>query len=276
MSRRRPRVIRSLGLLLTALLALPLLAVWALPAAAGSPTATITILHGLPNFTADVYVNDTLTLDGFTPESATDALSLPAGDYDIAIRGVGSDPTSDPALQGTITLKAGKNYSAIAHLSATGEPALDLFENDMARIPVGKSQLIVRNVAQTSPIDLRLNGSAAVKGLASGEAAAKKRAPGSFTASAVDAADGTELIAGTPIRLTEGTQTIVYVVGSADDATLDFMVQSISDLASDPGSVFSGNGGLASPEGFPTWAAGLMALCLAIAVGSVVVLRRGR
>src|SRR6266536_977833 len=84
--------------LLSVAAALPLVALAGPPTMAGSGLATITILHGLPKVTADVYVNGKLTLDGFEPESATGALSLPAGDYDVAIREVGSSPTSDPAL----------------------------------------------------------------------------------------------------------------------------------------------------------------------------------
>lgn len=276
MGRRNPFVSRSFGLLLISMVGLPLLISWSGPASAASAAATITILHGLPGFTADVYVNGKLTLDGFEPEESTDPLSLPAGSYDIAIRDVGSDPNSDPALQGTITLEAGKSYSAIAHLSATGEAALKLFENDMSKVAAGKARLVVRNVAATPPIDLQLDGTALVKGLASDQEAVKRQAPGHYMVSAVDAGDGTELVSAIPLSLTEGTETIVYVVGSAEDQSLDFMVQDIGDLASDPGSVFSGDGGLASSRGFPGWALGLMLACLVLGAGSVVVLRRSR
>src|SRR5713101_4733353 len=69
-----------------------LIAIWLLaafvPAAEASGTASnasITVLHGLPQFTADVYVNGKLLLDGFKPESVTQPISVPAGTYHIAI-----------------------------------------------------------------------------------------------------------------------------------------------------------------------------------------------
>jgi hypothetical protein len=267
---------RSFALLFGATTALLALALAAPAAGAGSADATITILHGLPNFTADVYVNGKLTLDGFKPESATEPLSLPAGSYDVAIRDVGSDPNSDPALAATVTLQAGKNYSAIAHLSGDGQPALNLFENDMSKVAAGKSRLVVRNQAQTPAIDLELNGATVFKGLAPDGEAVKNRKPASYMVSAVDASGGDQLVAPTPLDLTEGTQTIVYLVGSADNQTLDFLVQDIAGLASDPGSVFSGSGGLASPGSFPAWAAGLIALCAVVAAGSVAVILKSR
>ena len=39
----------------------------------------------MPGLTVDVYVNGDLTLEDFAPDTVTDELELPAGDYDIAI-----------------------------------------------------------------------------------------------------------------------------------------------------------------------------------------------
>src|SRR5687768_6302297 len=66
--------------------------------------SSVTIVHGLPRFTADVYVNGELLLSGFKAESTTDPLTLTEGEYDVAIRDVGSPADSEPALQDVITL----------------------------------------------------------------------------------------------------------------------------------------------------------------------------
>ena len=85
--------------------------VWAAFEAQAAPaTATVTVLHALPGFTADVYVNGKLTLSGFKPETAAGPLELPPGRYRIAIRDVGADPASEPALAGAVTLKSGSPY----------------------------------------------------------------------------------------------------------------------------------------------------------------------
>src|SRR5438093_11358615 len=115
----------------------------------GSPgTATLTVLHGLPHFTADVYVNGKLTLDGFKPAESAGPLQLPAGTYDIAIRDVGADPNSTPALEGSITLKADVNYTAIAHLTASGGRTLSLFRNPLKPVAAGRARLRLRYTAQ--------------------------------------------------------------------------------------------------------------------------------
>ncbi|HJV05598.1 MAG TPA: hypothetical protein VJ868_10095, partial [Actinomycetota bacterium] len=44
------------------------------PARAKSRESLVTIVHGLPQFTADIYVDGELLLSGFRPEEATDPL----------------------------------------------------------------------------------------------------------------------------------------------------------------------------------------------------------
>src|SRR5438093_3900940 len=106
------------------------------PGAQANPvTATVTVLHALPGFTADVYVNGKLTLSGFKPETATDPLALPPGRYKIDIRDVGAEPTAKPVLSGAVTLTAGQNLSIIAGLTAQGDPELNVFQNDLTRVP---------------------------------------------------------------------------------------------------------------------------------------------
>src|SRR5215207_7537547 len=52
--------------------------------AADSP-AMLSVLHGVPGLTVDVYVNDELTLDDFEPGELAGPLELPAGTYTVAI-----------------------------------------------------------------------------------------------------------------------------------------------------------------------------------------------
>ena len=228
------------------------------PAYASPGTATLTVLHGLPHFTADVYVNGKLTLDGFKPEAAAGPLQLPAGTYKIAIRDVGADPNSTPALEGSITLKAGVNYTAIAHLTASGDRTLSLFRNALKPVAPGQARLLLRDTAQADPLNLRLNGKTVFSDINPSQDPARAVAPGKYQVDAVSAADSSPLVPAMPLTVRAGTETDVYVIGSSSDHSLDFMVQNFTDLSGAPNGVPSGSGGLASPPGFPAWAIALM------------------
>lgn len=245
------------------------------PASAKSRPAVLTILHGLPRFTADVYVNDALTLDGFEPESLTEPLELDAGTYDVAIRNVGDPPDSEPAVAATIGLKSGKNYSAIAHLDDDGEATLALFENDLAAVPLGRSRLVVRNVADAGRVQFVIDEDVAAERLAVGHQRASTRAPGKYSVD-VATVDGSQLLSDMPLTLREGSQGVVYLVGSEAEGTLDLMFQEFAELQSSPTGVITGSGGLGADPGFPAWAVWLMVASGLSACVAFVFLHRSR
>ena len=130
------------------------------PAAAQADTGTVTVIHGVPGVTVDVYVNDDLTLEAFEPETVTDPLELPAGDYTVDIRAAGADPSEDPIITGSTTLPAGANATLIAHLTADGTPTLGVFVNDTAPTAAGEGRLVVRHTAAAPAVDVLAGGSA--------------------------------------------------------------------------------------------------------------------
>lgn len=93
---------------------------------------------------------------------------------------------------------------------------------------------------------------------------------------------GTDKVAIGPadLDLAEGTNTIVYAWGSAEDGSLDLAVQTIDGLHSAPSGVPGGEAGLApASEGVPGWTLGLGALsALGLAFGGrqLVAARTGR
>jgi hypothetical protein len=226
---------------------------WAEPA-----TATVTVLHGLPGLTADVYVNGKLTLDGFKPLSSTDPLKLPAGSYEIAIREVGAPADSEPALEGTVELKAGTNVSIIAHPDSEGSPALSVFENDLRPVKPGRTRLEVRHCAAAPDLDVWVDGKRTLTALATGESKTKMLTAGEHPILVTEAQQSDGLIGPDGVNLREGTARILYVTGSVEQGTMDLMSQTLTGLQSGT-RVFSGDGGLAAPPGFPAWAAALMA-----------------
>src|SRR4051812_20506035 len=98
-----------------------------LVAAAPASAATVTVVHGIPAFPADVYVNGKKALSGFEAGQMTDPIDLPAGSYQLAIRKAGSPASSKPALSGSLTLKKDSNASVVGHLDGTGKPSLSVY-----------------------------------------------------------------------------------------------------------------------------------------------------
>src|SRR5690242_13304680 len=75
---------RLLSLLSAGALALALGAA-GIPAANGASNATVSILHGVPGATVDVYANGKALLTNFKPGTLTSPQMLPAGSYDLKV-----------------------------------------------------------------------------------------------------------------------------------------------------------------------------------------------
>jgi hypothetical protein len=226
------------------------LALTGAPAAWGqADIATVTVLHALPGFTADVYVNGELTLDGFEPLTATDPLDLPAGEYHIEIRDVGSPADSTPVLEGTATVEAGQNLSIIAGFTESGEQTLNVYVNDQSSVQAGMTRLVIRHVASLGPLDADLDDASLLTGIANGGEAASVVAAGSHTVQLSEAGSADAAIGPVDVELQEGTSQILYAVGSSTDQSLDVMTQVITNLQTNPGGIGTGDGGLAARQG---------------------------
>lgn len=116
--------------------------------AAESSDASLSVLHGVPDLTVDVYVNGALTLDNFTPGTLAGPLSLPVGSYQLAITAADATDASAPVIGPVdVSLAAGGNYTATANLDAAGTPTANFYTNDVSAVEAGKSRLTVRHVA---------------------------------------------------------------------------------------------------------------------------------
>ncbi len=254
-----------------------LVAAFAGPASAQSDTGAVTVVHGVPGLTVDVYVNDDLTLEDFEPGTITDPLELPAGDYDVAIRAAGEDPGSDPAISGSATVEAATNASIVAHLTADGEPTLSVFANDTSNVGAGDARLTVRHTAAAPAVDILADGSAIVSGLENPDEAVAEVPAGTYEAAVAPAGTTDPVLGPTDLALEEGTNTIAYAIGSLDDDTLDLLVQTISGLHASPDGVPAGTGGMAD-DAMPTWLVALTAGAAfsAVAAGGRLAYARAR
>lgn len=235
------------------------------PASAQSDAGTVTVVHGVPELTVDVYVNGDLTLEDFEPGTVTDPLDLPAGDYDVEIRAADEDPESDPAISGSAAVEAGANASLVAHLDADGQPTLSAFANDTSEIGAGDARVTVRHTAAAPAVDILAEGDAIVSGLSNPDEAVTEVPAGTYEVAVAPEGTTDAVLGPTDLTLEEGTNHIVYAIGSVDDDNLDLLVQTISGLHSSPDGVPAGTGGMA--DAMPTW---LVALSAAAAAGAVV------
>ncbi|MFF1253443.1 DUF4397 domain-containing protein [Pseudarthrobacter sp. NPDC058329] len=272
----RPSIFASGAVAIAAALA------FAGPAQAAEGDAQLSVLHGVPGLTVDVWVNGERTLDDFTPGTLAGPLALPAGNYALAITAAdAADATAAVIGPVNVTLAANGNYTAVANLDAAGEPTANLFTNDVSQIAAGKGKLTVRHTAAAPAVDVLAAGSAVISNLANPNEQTLTLDPGTVPA-AVAAAGTTEPVIGpADVTVAEGTHTIVYAWGSLTDQNLQLAVQTIEGLHSAPGAVPGGRSGAADEgaagqamavAGFG--AAGLALLLGAVAASRAVALRR--
>jgi hypothetical protein len=245
------------------------LSTWTMNAAAASPMASVTIMHGLPGLTADIYVNGKLTLDGFKPLSSTPVLQLPGGAYTIAIRNVGQSASEKPLLTAAVTLDGGVDYTVIAHPDAGGTPMVSLFRNDLTRVPVGRSLLQVRNVADAPALTLTLDGHNRFSDLGNLAHQSAIIAPGQHRVGVTSSGGGAS-VPSTALSVGEGSKLVLYIVGSASDGSLDLMAQRVTASGAQPSGIPTGTGGLAGHRSMPGWAVALAVVGGLIALWSQV------
>ena len=237
---RMDLVRRVLGALGIAVLAL----VWLPVTANGQETSQVFVVHGIPGQPVDVYVNGERTLSNFAPKEIAGPLDLPAGDYDLALTAPG-ESIDNAILEVTdVAVPGGQNLSVAAHLSADGEPTITPFVNDTSALAAGQARLTVRHTAAAPAVDVRANGSPVFTDLTNPNEATADVAAGTASADVVLAGTDTVVLGPADVDLAEGTATIIYAIGSAEDQTLDIVAQVLEDLAGAPEGVPAGSGGL--------------------------------
>lgn len=237
----------------------------ATPAVADGHESSVSVLHGVPGLTVDVYVNGEEAIPDFEPGTLTDPMMLAAGSYDIEIYADGDSPDSaEPALSAEgLEVPGGANLTLAAHLGEDGTPMLSAFVNDVSQTAAGEARLTVRHAAAAPAVDVRAGGSPVIEGLTNPDEQVLDLPAGTVTADVVLAGTEDVVLGPADLDLAEGTNTIVYAWGSAQDENLDLAVQTIDGLHSSPTGVPSGQGGLADNGA-------LLVLALAGAAGAVV------
>jgi hypothetical protein len=248
------------------------------PANAAGGEATVSVLHGVPGVTVDVYANGKPLLTDFKPGTLTDPVMLPAGSYDLKVTAAGAGAGGTAVIEAKgVTVPAGANITVVAHLSADGKPVLTPYVNDTSKVPAGKARITVRHDAAAPAVDVRANGTPALKNLTNPNEAKAVVPAGTISADVVLAGTSTVAIGPADLTLKEGTNTIVYAWGSAADKNLKLAVQTIAGMDSAPGGVPAGSGGQAATamtSGTDVGRVALVGSAAALAGGLVLISRR--
>jgi hypothetical protein len=246
---------RILTAMAAGVLAAGTLALGAPAAQASSNTSDVSVLHGVPGATVDVYANGDELLTDFEPGTLTDPVELPAGDYDLKVVAAGDGPDGDAVIEANgVSVPAGANITVVAHLDEGGTPVLTPFVNDTSAIAAGEARVTVRHTAAAPAVDVRANGDAVFTDLTNPNEATADLPAGTVSADVVLAGTSDVAIGPADLDLAEGVNTIVYAWGSAEDGNLDLAVQTIGGLHSSPGGVPSGTGGQAAGSATVPWA----------------------
>ncbi len=245
--------------------------------ASAADTATVSILHAVPGATVDVYANGKALLTDFEPGTLTDPQQLPAGTYDLKVVAAGDGADGDAVAElDNAKVPAGANVTVVAHLDDGGDPELTAYANDVSGIDAGDARLIVRHDAAAPAVDVRADGDVAFSDLENPKEAKADLPAGTISADVTLAGKDDSVIGPADVDLEEGTTTIVYAWGSAEDDNLKLAVQTIDGMGNNPGGVPGGTGGQAAAASPATL--GLLGLGLAgvLFAGTRMLGRSGR
>ncbi len=227
-----------------------LLASLAVPASASAATnAQLSVLHGVPGVTVDVWVNGALTLNDFTPGTLAGPLSLPPATYSVAITASNATSATDQVVIGPVDLPLadGGNYTAVAHLDAAGAPTATLFTNDISKTAPGQGRLTVRHVAAAPAVDVLAGTTPVITNLTNPNERVLNLGVTTVSASVVAAGTTTPALLGpADVPIQDGVNTIVYAYGSLANNSLALAVQTISGLHTPPVGIQAGETGAAA------------------------------
>lgn len=256
------------------------LAVAASPAMAAKG-ATVSVLHAIPEGAGvdvvDIFANGELLIDNFTP-GTLETVTVPAGVYELAVFADETTPEDSKAILivEDVELTDGLNATVTANLNAKGKPALNVFVNDVSKLPAGEARLTVRHLAAAPAVDIFASKDNLLVDLANGDSEMLDVPAGSYAVAVLLAGKDKTVLGPEDIDLADGTNTIVYAWGSAEEGNLALATQVIDGLSEGPDGVPAGDGSSSDPAA-PSWAfavAALAGLGVLVAGGRLALARR--
>ncbi|PMB05449.1 peptidase [Fischerella thermalis CCMEE 5273] len=178
----------------------------------------VRVIHASPDAPAvDVYVNGDEAVSGAEFKNATDYLALPAGEHEIEVFPADADGEGDPVIAETVTIEAGKRYSA----AAVGllESIELLVNEDSTEVTEGKAKVRFIHASPDAPeVDVALkDGDVLFGGAAFKDAADYLEVdPGTVDLEVRPAGEKDVVLDVPGVELKGNTVYSVYAVGLAD------------------------------------------------------------
>ncbi len=212
-------------------------------ASAAEPApAAVTVVHGLRGVVADVLLDGQPVLRGFVAERVTDPLSVPAGPHELAVRPA-SDPSGPPIVSASVDLAPGERRSVVVHPGADGQPLLSSFSDEDAAFPAGQGRLVLRNTAEVAPVQMQVDGEPVGGPVVNAAGVDTVLATGAHSVAALGA-NGEPLLDPVDVDVPAASTTTLYLIGSADEDSLGWLVQTTPAQAAPPTGVPAGSSGL--------------------------------
>ena len=194
-------------------------------AQASGNLASITLVHGVPGLLVDIYVDGGAPIEDVAFGTVATVPGQP-GRNTVAIRPANAPASSAPVLSRTFFLRKNQSKSVVAHLTASGQPALTVYANDQSPTAAGQARVTVRHDAAAPPVDIVVDNSATlVAGLRNPNQAKADVPAGSYLVDVRAAGTTTTVLDDAPLSLDAGTNTIVYAIGSLSDGTFTVATQ---------------------------------------------------
>ena len=239
-------------------------------------TAKVTIVHGLRGKLVDIYVDGSLFLPAFQPDRITDPTTVPSGAHKIELREAGSPATSTPNATAEATLAAGSATTIVAYFTADSKWTVATYPGtEPAPSTSGDGRVVFRNNSSVGPVDVSVDGSKMVSQLAAPSEVAKELAARPSYKVEATAAGGV-VVPAQDVAVTAGRTRVLYLVGNSSDLT--WLTQDAATNATRPGSVGTGNSGLAAGSFVDSashsgarapWTAALLIVAVVLGVGSL-------
>lgn len=247
-------------------------------AAAQDGDARVRVLHASPDApNVDVYVDGAEAISDLPFSEITDYISLPAGDYDVAVYAASANGEGDPVIAATLTLDAGVDYTVAAINEVAAIEPLVLVDNNGAPAAGNAHVRFVHASPDAPNVDIAAEGAGVlIADTAFGSASEYLPVPaGSYNLDVLVAGTQDSALAVPGVSLQPGNVYTVFALGfAAGDPALSakLVVDSTHEQHADAPA--TGNAGLVATNGdagSTQWVAiaGIASLMLAVAVGAV-------
>lgn len=214
-------------------------------AAFASENAYMYLVHGIPGldyssttdpqFPVDVLINDEVCyLHGLAVGTINGPLTLAAGTYDVKISEANTlaPCTNAPLVDRTITLKAGKNTSAVLALGSSRTPTLETFTNAFNPVAANDGRLLFALAADSPAVQLILENTSTKKlytySVNPGTLLNVSLPAGNYTAEVNDGT--TTLVPSTNLDLPSQSVTLLFATGEASNNTLTLQTKTIKNV----------------------------------------------